>query len=292
MKRIKKTKLPSQQDMKMLHDFLQSERRSSYKTIVKDGFNYLNWKNLLETTLITIQLFNRRRAGEIERLKLIHFDAIENIDKHTCPDIYKSLNDQAKIFVNRYSRILLRCKRNRTVPILLDKEMRHCIDLILKYRKKANISSQNPYVFALPGNDKKDFRYASACGLMRTFSIKCGAQVPESLRGTLLRKHIATTCISLNLSEPEVEDLANFMGHADKIHRSHYRIPLAQRDIVHVAGLLEKAQGIFESNNPNETLDETDSENEKMQGNTEYENISTCEDDGGMYIINFIIKWT
>lgn len=40
------------------------------------------------------------------------------------------------------------------------------------------------------------------------------------------------------------------MGDANTIHRDHYRIPLAQRDIVHVASLLEKAQGIFSKPEP------------------------------------------
>lgn len=280
MRRLKKIKLPSQEDIKTLHDYLQTESRLAYDTLKKDDFNYSSWKKLLEATLISVQLFNRRRAGEIERLKLVHFEAIENINEETCPDIYTTLNEEAKIFVNRYSRILLRGKRNRTVPVLLDGEMRDCVKLILKYRKNAKVSSQNPYVFALPGNFRTDCRHASACELMRTFSKSCGAQVPESLRGTLLRKHIATTCISLNLRDHEVEDLANFMGHADKIHRSHYRMPLAQRDIVHVASLLEKAQGVFSGTRP---VNETDSEEESDQLQEPIQRKSTYADDG-MYI--------
>lgn len=81
--------------------------------------------------------------------------------------------------------------------------------------------------------------------------------------GTLLRKHIATTCIALNLTETEVDDLANFVGHANKINCDHYRIPITQRGMVHFASLLEKTQGIFSKPEPGKIIQDTDSENEE-----------------------------
>jgi len=60
---------------------------------------------------------------------------------------------------------------------------------------------------------------------MRKFAEKCNATSSTTLRGTALRKHVATYYIQLNLNEVEVSELATFMGHADKIHKQHYRQP-------------------------------------------------------------------
>lgn len=78
---------------------------------------------------------------------------------------------------------------------------------------------------------------------MRKYSRECGASNPNTLRGTNLRKHIATMCTNLNLRDHEVSDLANFMGHADKVHKEHYRQPISSREIFQVSKLLEIVHG-------------------------------------------------
>lgn len=93
---------------------------------------------------------------------------------------------------------------------------------------------------------------------MRKFAEECGADKPVTLRGTILRKHIATMCINFNLSENEVSDLASFLGHADRIHKEHYRQPIITREILHISKLLEAVQ-----EKPNDSDDDShDSETE------------------------------
>lgn len=122
--------------------------------------------------------------------------------------------------------------------------MLKCVNLILENRKKVHVPSENPILakvhvpsenpslFDVLRRLKKEFKYLRACNLMRKFSVECGAEHPEKFCGTQLRKHIATTCITLNLEEQEVSDLANFMGHAEKIHKNIYRQPLLNRDFL------------------------------------------------------------
>ncbi|XP_011706329.1 PREDICTED: uncharacterized protein LOC105461525, partial [Wasmannia auropunctata] len=83
---------------------------------------------------------------------------------------------------------------------------------------------------------------------MRKFAEECNASSSTTLRGTILRKHIATYCIQLNLNDVEVSDLATFMGHADKIHKEHYRQPQASRDILKISQYLEAVQGDAQDN--------------------------------------------
>ncbi|XP_023289480.1 uncharacterized protein LOC105702821 [Orussus abietinus] len=102
---------------------------------------------------------------------------------------------------------------------------------------------------------------------MRTFSEECGAENPQSLRGTTLRKHIATMSTNFNLQDEQVSDLANFMGHADKIHRSHYKQPLLSREILHVSKVLEAVQGRnnYESDENEGDIEETSETQESEQ---------------------------
>jgi len=53
---------------------------------------------------------------------------------------------------------------------------------------------------------------------MQKFAHKCNA---ERLRGTLLivRKQIATNCHKLKLTEQEISELADFMGHKKDIYK-------------------------------------------------------------------------
>ncbi|KAL6255629.1 hypothetical protein P5V15_012877 [Pogonomyrmex californicus] len=157
-KRYQLQELPSLDDIKLLHNFLQTNRRSAFQRF-SDEFTYGAWRQLAQFTLISVQI------------------------------------------AKKYVRFLIRGKLGRSVPVLLDCEMKKCTDLLLRYRKEANIPDKNPYIFALPGYDKKRFKYIRACDLLRHYSLECGAKLPLRLRGTKLRKHIATRCITLNLSD-------------------------------------------------------------------------------------------
>lgn len=147
------------------------------------------------------------------------------------------LLEQNKETEERYVRFLIRGKLNRTVPVILDKHQVRCIELMLKFRNHVKMSINNSYVFATP----RDRSIRRVWYLIRKYAALCGAQHPERLRSTKLRKHIATICVKLNLEEKKVKELANFMGHDVSIHKKIYRQPLVTHDILRK--LLEAAQG-------------------------------------------------
>ncbi|XP_059216429.1 uncharacterized protein LOC131994124 [Stomoxys calcitrans] len=95
---------------------------------------------------------------------------------------------------------------------------------------------------------------------MRQFSIECGAEMPKTLRGTMLRKHIATYTSILNIGEASVDTLANFLGHHKDIHKNHYRLPVPVAEITTVSKLLESAAGYDEQQD-----DEDDDEGDEDQ---------------------------
>lgn len=111
---------------------------------------------------------------------------------------------------------------NKTVPVLLSSSLLNCIKLIIKYRGNAGVPEKNRYVFGIPSSQKLTLKYLRACKFLREFAFESRANLPETLRGTTLRKHIAKNCIHFNLTENEVTDAADFMGHSEKIHKNYY----------------------------------------------------------------------
>jgi len=217
-RRHKRVILPSQEDINSLYKYLKKTRLEAYMALQK-SFSYSKWLSLAKVTLTSIHVFNRRRAGEIERALIEDFKTYEKVNEHMNSDIYNTLSTENRKIAEKYVRFCIRGKLGRTVPVLLSNELFDCVTLILKWRKEANVPSKNPYIFGLPGFNNHRYKYLRACVLMRKFAKECNANYSTTLRGTTLRKQIATYCIQLNLNDVEISELATFMGHADKIHK-------------------------------------------------------------------------
>ncbi|KAG5869585.1 hypothetical protein JTB14_023423 [Gonioctena quinquepunctata] len=230
MQRRKNIIMSSMEDIRRLCDYLATERNLALNG-VKQIISPATWLKLAELTSTPIQLFNRRRAGEVERKKIEDFEAYQTIEGSNA-DFFKSLSNISKQISGKYIRFTIRGKLNRTVPVLLDTNLLECVKLVIKYRTEIRVSEYNPYIFGLPGGDKKQYPHLQACNLMRKLSEYCGAQHPETLRGTHVRKHIATTCITLDLEAQDMSDLSNFMGHSENVHKGIYRQPIVSREIL------------------------------------------------------------
>lgn len=120
---------------------------------------------------------------------------------------------------------------------------------------------------------------------MRKFADECNAIQSNSLRGTVLRKHVATYCIQLNLNDIEVSDLATFMGHSEKIHKNCYRQPLVTRDILKISQYLEAVQGNQHSSD--ESLTESNLDDESHNGQLK-ENSFEMKERENIYLGNHI----
>jgi len=256
-KRQKNIVLPSTDDIKMFNAYLTTERTKALESLQTNDFSIQAWRLLAETTLLSIMIFNRRRPGELERALIENLENCVTISKEEAPQIYNSLS--------KYVRMTIRGKLGRTVPVLLHKEVLKCMKMIVHYRKHAEVSENNPYIFGIHSQDKRRYKYLRACVLMRKYSVLSKAKMPTSLRGTMLRKHIATICISLDMPEQEVNDLADFMGHHEKIHKSHYRQSILTKDLA-ISHILKYAQG-EDITDESDNVDEDESENEDENKN-------------------------
>ncbi|KAK0076194.1 hypothetical protein PV325_005761 [Microctonus aethiopoides] len=288
-KRREKTEiLPMKQDIKKLYDHLKQICNEAVEKLERN-FDYTTWRNLAEACLILLQMFNRRRSGEIERLLITDYEKQESVDKNMNSEYLSKLSKKSREFAEKYVRITIRGKLNRTVPVLLDSVLVKYVNTILKHRFDAGVKPNNVYVFGVPTATKMAKKYLRACPLMRKFSEQCDAVMPESLRGTKLRKHIATHTAMLGIEENQVDDLANFMGHHKNIHKDIYRVPVPFRDVTDVSQLLLAAMGVDDEDDANasESSDEDDQPQNKNYDEiarerstiTSYNETNTSDDD-------------
>lgn len=248
MRREKQEKIPSTEDIKTFATYLDRERKR-YFDLLMNEISFDHWFELAKLIMASIIVFNRRRTGEVQNITLTDFQNRRSIDEST--ETFQSLSGIAKEIARRYERMLIRGKKTRPVPVLLKPDIVRCIQLIVKHRNAAGVADDNPYLFALPTIAENQIRVVSAVHAMKRFSEMCGANDPESLRGTTIRKHMATLCISFDLNDSGVAEVAAYLGHHDKIHREYYRKNPVQNEFVKISQLLEKAQGNDEDDEDN-----------------------------------------
>ncbi|KMQ84188.1 hypothetical protein RF55_18230 [Lasius niger] len=79
-RRQKKVELPQTEDIKTLSNYVKKKVEDNY-ALLEEGFSEYVWRDLAEATLTCIQVFNRKRAGELKRLLISDFK-----NKQSVPD--------------------------------------------------------------------------------------------------------------------------------------------------------------------------------------------------------------
>ena len=96
-------------------------------------FNFHAWQLLTQCSLEFIQIFNRRRAGEIERLTIINNNNKKNLNDDIDVDLLNKFQEKTRECSKQFVRLTLREKLSRTVSVLLSPFMSLCIETILKF---------------------------------------------------------------------------------------------------------------------------------------------------------------
>lgn len=240
--------LPLTEDVAKLSNFLKREIYESYRCLSTDNENCVAYQQLQKLILAMIILFNRRRCGEVSKMKLEDYHSSHA--GHQFNDF--GLSEFEKELAKRLKRLEITGKRGRTVPVLLTKQISNALDLIVECRKNTTISKENSYIFA-NSSPSGHFR---GTDVLRYYSEKCGAIRPDALRSTKLRKEIASATQILNLAENELDILASFMGHDIRIHREYYRLPQESLQVAKVSRILFAMENGTMSNLSNKRLDD------------------------------------
>ncbi|XP_037028782.1 uncharacterized protein LOC119069014 [Bradysia coprophila] len=219
------------EDVKTLFSYINSELHNTFQEL-KETFVPKKWLKLAEMVMAWIIVFNRRRIGEVQNIRVNEFVGRESVDDDSNKEILAALSTESQGIARKFKRMKIRGKKGRTVPVLMKPFIEKSIEFLIKTRQMAGIPSDRQFLFELPTSSDLQI---DACRLLRNLSTSCGANNPSSLRGT--------TCIALELNEALVGELAKFLGHDEKIHREHYRQNPIDREVVQVAQLLEKASG-------------------------------------------------
>ncbi|KAJ3640490.1 hypothetical protein Zmor_003784 [Zophobas morio] len=111
-------------------------------------------------------------------------------------------------------------KRGRILHFLIKKEIICRIALYVNLRVAANLEYKGDYLFT-SGNGQLLNGYSA---IMKHFT-KSGASNPSLLRGTSLRKQVATVAQMFSLSDNDIQQIADFMGHDVEVHKRVYRTP-------------------------------------------------------------------
>ncbi|KAK5648222.1 hypothetical protein RI129_003114 [Pyrocoelia pectoralis] len=193
--------------------------------------NQRSYKLLVHCTLALLIVFNRRRIGDVQYLKIKDY---QNDQKSNAKDFENALTNTEKILTTKYKRVVNSGKGSRAVVILVPKALQNFIDLLLEHREKY-ISGDNEYVFATPGSTIK---WGKGDVAIRTLSKKIQLENPEAISSNKLRKHIATVMQILNLTKDEAKQFANFMGHTQKTHDEFYELPVDIYQTAKVSKLL------------------------------------------------------
>jgi len=219
--------LPMTSDVMKLTTCIRQKQAESF-VVVKQKNNDSNFiqsfKMLTDATLAQLILFNRRRQGEVSKLTVKQYtDNRAKVSRFA--EVEDCLSPLERNLCNCFTRIEIRGKRGKNVPLLLTSDQKEIMDHVVDpdLRRNAGIAQDNPYVFALT---KGSVWYVRGHDVLRYFAQNCDAVRPQELRSSNFRKHLATMSQVLNLKRHELDQVATFMGHDVRVHREFYRLPL------------------------------------------------------------------
>ncbi|XP_054286882.1 titin homolog [Macrosteles quadrilineatus] len=234
-KQRKEDLLPLTSDLMKINSYLDG-KIDVYIGLLKDcPSNASLWQNLAKATLARIMMFNKKRSGEVSKMKIKDFTERRNYHGENSEEIIKSFSDLEKKLMNVMTLIYIVGKRENDVPVLLTSEMKKAIDVLLLYRKNISvIKSSNEYMFPNLNSD----RHQRGHDVIRAFCQELDLQKPHLITSTKLRKYIATVTQVVNLTENESDWLARHLGHNIRVHREYYRMQESAVELTKVSRLL------------------------------------------------------
>ncbi|KAL3875691.1 hypothetical protein ACJMK2_033619, partial [Sinanodonta woodiana] len=210
-------------DLVMLKLYLDKQMEDLIKTMKTNV--YPVWRQLAETTLANVVIFNKRRGGEAVQL-LIETYAKRGFWKDQANEIQANLSNVEKKFFSRK-------KQNKVVATLLTHVMITAMDLLVKHRQQCGLRESSRYIFATQGDG-----HQPTWQVIQTIATAAGCKQPELITSSCLRKYIATVCWVIDLSDDELEWLSSHI----KTHWQYYQQQDSTVELAIVSRLLIAAE--------------------------------------------------
>lgn len=209
--------LPLTEDVIKLQQFLVKEAKTSFQAIKESCEIKRNYRRLSECCLALTLLLNRKRIGEIQYLKINTYCQTYSENQHN--EFLNSLSTAEKELSKKFKRVITQGKGSKPVAILFTSDVQNFIETLFSVRNIC-VSNCNEYLFANPNTENG---WISGYHTLQKLAVESGVKDKKLFTSTHLRKQIATILQVLNITEQEMEQFANFMGHTKKTHESFYR---------------------------------------------------------------------
>ncbi|KAG5866065.1 hypothetical protein JTB14_025261 [Gonioctena quinquepunctata] len=207
------TVVPLASDLEKLRKYLISMANEAVEKLPDSEHDNISLSILLETVFCRVILLNRKRPGELQRMFLATYVNSEGTQKN-----HEGFSE--KILLNTLKRVVIRGKRGRGVPVLSGIDVQKHVQVLIRLRKNF-VSDNNPHLFALPSSTTSIYGYK----VFQKYARACGAENPNAITWSRLRKHLATSTQLFDRNENKIEQLATSMGHTIGVHENSYRLP-------------------------------------------------------------------
>ncbi|KAL3870155.1 hypothetical protein ACJMK2_038238, partial [Sinanodonta woodiana] len=201
--------LPLTSDLVKLKVYLDNQMKT-FITEIKTNQTYTIWRQLAETTLAKVVIFNKRRGGEAAQLLLETYAKRGFWKSKANEEILNSLSSVEKKLFSRLDIVQTQGKQNKV---------------------------RNPYIFTTHGEG-----YISTWQVMQIASKASGCQQPELITSSRLRKYIATVAQVIDLSDHELQWLSSHLAHDLKTYKQYYRQQDSTLELTKVSKLLLAAE--------------------------------------------------
>ena len=211
--------LPLCQDVHTLYSYVKQQSEKMRVLVLGRQDLYPEY---VRYVMCEMTMFNRKRGGEVQRLKL---DDLENcLKENGAPDeeVAKSMTVLERKLCDIMKRVEFRGKFGLRVAMLLTPNMSLNIKTLIKLRQQLGIQSR--YLFCRPSSERP-YRGAD-CLRECLLEISSELKQQQGVNWTSLRKHMATMAQVMEMSDVSQDHLARFMGHDIRVHRSFYTMPL------------------------------------------------------------------
>ncbi|XP_077377797.1 uncharacterized protein LOC144018956 [Festucalex cinctus] len=189
---------PDVQDVKRLIFHVEKVYRLAQEKF-RDDPSAGTYDTLARVILAQIVLFNRRQTSEVSSLP---FSALKSIKK---PDPWENsdllVGELERRMCRVFSRLEIRAKCGRMVPILLKPDFLSTLDLLAGAREACGVPAKNAFLFGRP--HMLGVHRGSTC--LRMLVKGGGIRKPETLTSAGIRKHHAAMLQLVSLDPIEAE---------------------------------------------------------------------------------------